>query len=98
MTNKVIPRPRKPLKPIDVQPVLFHMVGSDIAGSLKATKLGNRYILSVIDYYTTYAEAEALPNQQAKTIVKLLRTCQSKTVGCYSAIQSLPLFHCHNCS
>ena len=74
LTNKVVPRPRKPLKPIDVQPIPFHMVGIDIVGPLKTTKHGNRYILSVIDYYTKYAEAEALPNQLAETVVRALET------------------------
>ena len=70
--NKVVPRPRSPLHPIPVIPKPFHMVGVDLIGPLKTSKQGNRYILSVIDYYTKYAEAEALPNQEASTVVRAL--------------------------
>ena len=35
--NKVIPRPRKLLKPIEVLPIPFYMVGIDVIGPLKTT-------------------------------------------------------------
>eukprot|EP00794_Sanderia_malayensis_P013568 gene13568-14969_t len=70
--NKTVPRPRWPLKPIDVVPIPFYMIGVNLIGPLKTTRSGNKYILSVIDYYTKYAEAEALPNQEAETIVRAL--------------------------
>ena len=43
------------------------MIGVDI-GPLKSTSRGNKYI----DYYTKYAEAVALPNQEAVTIARAL--------------------------
>ena len=70
--NKSVPRPRWPLKSIEVVPIPFYMIGVDIIGPLNKTRSGNKYILSVIDYYTKYAEAEALPNQEAETIVRVL--------------------------
>ena len=70
--NKAVPRPRWPLKPIEIVPIPFYMIGVDLIGPLKTTRSGNKYILSVIDYYTKYAEAEALPNQEAETIVRAL--------------------------
>eukprot|EP00794_Sanderia_malayensis_P002500 gene2500-2883_t len=70
--NKTVPRPRWPLKPIEVVSIPFYMIGVDLIGPLKTTRSGNKYILSVIDYYTKYAEAEALPNQEAETIVRAL--------------------------
>ena len=70
--NKTVPRPRWPLKPIDVVPIPFYMIGVDIIGPLKTTRSGKKYIMSVIDYYTKYAEAEALPNQEAETVVRVL--------------------------
>jgi hypothetical protein len=60
------------MKPIDVVPVLFYMVGVDMIGTLKLTRQGNKYIFSIIDYYTKYAEAIALPNQEAETVVRAL--------------------------
>ncbi len=69
--NKAVPRPRSPMKPIKVLPVPFYMIGVDIIGPLKTSR-GNKYILSVIDYYTKYAEAVALPNQEAVTVARAL--------------------------
>ena len=62
--NKVVPRSRSPMKPIDIVSVPFYMIGVDLIGPLKLTRQGNKYILSIIDYYTKYAEAIALPNQE----------------------------------
>ena len=70
--NKAVPRPRSPMKPIEVVPVPFYMIGVDIIGPLKTTSRGNKYILSVIDYYTKYAEAVALPNQEAVPVARAL--------------------------
>ena len=60
------------MKPIEVVPIPFYMIGVDLVGPLKTTSQGNKYILSVIDYYTNYAEAIALPNQEAVTVAKAL--------------------------
>ena len=60
------------MKPIDVVPVPFYMVGVDLIGPLKLIRQGNKYILTIIDYYTKYAEAIALPNQEAETVVRAL--------------------------
>ena len=70
--NKTVPRPRSPMKPIEVVPIPFYMIGVDLVGPLQTTSQGNKYILSVIDYYTKYAEAIALPNQEAVTVAKAL--------------------------
>eukprot|EP00794_Sanderia_malayensis_P014622 gene14622-16137_t len=70
--NKTVPRPHWPFKPIEVVPIPFYMIGVDLIGPLKTIRSGNKYILSVIDYYTKYAEAKALPNQEAETIVRAL--------------------------
>ena len=76
--NKVVPMPRSPMKPVEVKLQPFYIVGVNIIGLLKTTSEGNRYILSVIDYYTKYAEAEPLPNQEAKTVVKALEQIFSR--------------------
>ena len=60
------------MKPIEVVPIPFYMIGVGLVGPLKTTSQGNKYILSVIDYCTKYAEAIALPNQEAVTVAKAL--------------------------
>ena len=49
-----------------------HLIGIDIFYLLKATSRGNKYILSVVDYCTKYAEAVALTNQKAVTVTRAL--------------------------
>jgi hypothetical protein len=70
--SKAVPRPQSPMKPIEVVPIQFYMIGVDIICPLKTMSRGNKYILSVIDYYTKYAEAVALPNQEAVTVARAL--------------------------
>ena len=70
--NKTVPRPQSAMKSIEIQPIPFYMIGVDLIGPLKTTRQGNKYILTIIDYYTKYAEAEALPNQEAETVVRAL--------------------------
>ena len=70
--NKALPRPKYPMKPIEVIAVPFHMVGIDIIGPLVRTRAGNRYILTLIDYFTKYTEAIPLPNQEAETVARAL--------------------------
>eukprot|EP00794_Sanderia_malayensis_P006722 gene6722-7482_t len=70
--NKVVPRPRYPMKPIEVILIPFHMVGVDVIGPLVRTRAGNRYILTLIDYFTKYTEAIPLPNQEAETVARAL--------------------------
>ena len=44
----------------------------DIIRPRKKIKFESAYILSIIDYFTKYAEAIALPNQAAETITRAL--------------------------
>ena len=60
------------MKSIEVVPFPFYMIGVDIIGPLKTTDRGNKYILSVVDYHTKYAEAVALPDQEAVTVARAL--------------------------
>lgn len=47
-------------------------VAVDVMGPLPRTNKGNVYILSVIDYFTKWPEAYALPNQEAETVADAL--------------------------
>ncbi len=47
-------------------------LGIDLIGPLPSTKNGNIYVLTIVDYLTKYYWAFALPNKEAKTIVKFL--------------------------
>ena len=43
-------------------------VAIDVMGPLPETRSGNRYLLVLMDYFTKWPEAYALPNQEAKTV------------------------------
>ena len=43
-----------------------------MVGPLSETPLGNKYICTVTDYYTKWAEATALPSKEAEGVVNFL--------------------------
>ena len=47
-------------------------VAIDVLGPLPVSESGNRYILIAMDYFAKWQEAYALPNQEAKTVAKVL--------------------------
>lgn len=47
-------------------------VAVDVMGPLPRSDRGNRYVLSVMDYFTKWPEAYALPDQEAETVVDAL--------------------------
>ncbi len=47
-------------------------IALDIFGLLPTTKQGNKYILTVTNYFTRWIESYSLPDQDASTIAKAL--------------------------
>ena len=47
-------------------------VAIDILGPLPTSNDGNKYIMIVVDYFTKWAEAYAIPNQEASTVAAKL--------------------------
>ena len=45
-------------------------IAVDILGPLPITKRGNRFVLVIGDYFTKFAEAVALPDQEAETVAR----------------------------
>ena len=50
----------------------LEIIAMDIVGPLPTGKLGNRYILVISDYFTKWAEAVGIPNQEAITVATKL--------------------------
>uniref|UniRef100_A0A3B1K7E5 Integrase catalytic domain-containing protein n=1 Tax=Astyanax mexicanus TaxID=7994 RepID=A0A3B1K7E5_ASTMX len=65
------PAPRAPLLP-SVTSRPYERIALDILGPLPETPQKNRYILVVGDYFSKWTEAFSLPNQEAKTVAKVL--------------------------
>jgi hypothetical protein len=47
-------------------------IAAYIMGELPETENGNKYILVVSDYFTKWTECFAMPNMEARTVVKII--------------------------
>ena len=75
----------------------FATVAFDIVGpiGIKATRKGNKYILTAIDYFTRYMEAFAIPDETPETVAAAMlqfvgrHGCPSRVVtdggSCFTA-------------
>ena len=70
-SNPTVERPQ--LYPIPVKSPMYH-VGIDFVGPISpTTDSGNRFILTMMDYFTKYGWAKALPSKEASTVVSSLK-------------------------
>lgn len=47
-------------------------VGIDLVGPLPRTAQGNRYIVTLVDYFSKWPEAEAIPDKSATSVALFL--------------------------
>ena len=47
-------------------------VGIDLVGPLPITSRGNKYIVTLVDYFSKWPEAEALPDKSAEGVALFL--------------------------
>ena len=60
------------LHPIPVTGEVWHQIGMDLIGPLKETPRGSKYIITVTDYFSKWAEAEPLMNKSATSVADVL--------------------------
>ena len=71
--KKKVDTARPELNPIAVKSPWYH-VGIDFIGPLSPpTKRGNRYILTLMDYFTKFAWAKEMPTKEAENVVAALK-------------------------
>src|ERR1043166_6181721 len=75
--HRPIPREMFPIEPIG----LWDRVGIDIIGPLELTILGNRYIITAIDYFSRWPEAVAVPAANANEVAKFIYRSEERRVG-----------------
>lgn len=60
------------LHPIPVKSEVWNQIGMDLIGPLRQTPMGNKYIMTVIDYYSKWAEAGPLKDKTAASVAGFL--------------------------
>ena len=63
-----------PLLPVTVPSGPWQYIGVDITGPFPITQRNNQYVLVVVDHFTRWAEAFAIPDQTTETIADRLLT------------------------
>ena len=78
--NKKLTSERPELHPVPVKSP-WHHLGMDFVGPISPpSHSGNRYILTLSDYFTKFAWAKALPTKEAVNVVSALREVRKCTV------------------
>jgi transposase InsO family protein len=85
---KVGRNPTAPLGQLPETTVPFELTSMDICGPYPETRRGNRYLLTVIDYFTRYPEAIPIPRQDAPTVARALVTEIFSRLDCPQTISS----------
>ena len=68
------------LHPIVVEPKVWHQVGMDLIGPLQETPRGNKYIVTLTDYFSKWAEAAALPDKCAVGVAKFVYSVRNTII------------------
>ena len=76
--NKKLDVVRPELYPVPVKSPWYH-IGMDFVGPISPTsRSGNRYILTISDYFTKFAWAKALPTKEASNVADSLKEVGSR--------------------
>ena len=65
------------LHPIVIQPKIWYQVGMDLIGPMPETPRGNKYIVTLTDYFSKWAEAVPLPDKSAVGVAKFIYSVSS---------------------
>lgn len=87
--NKKLMTERPELHPVPVKSPWYHL-GMDFVGPISPPSCsGNRYILTVSDYFTKFAWAKAVATKEAVEVVSALKEV--------SYLQLIQFEKCHSC-
>ena len=64
------------LHPIPVKNEAWYQLGMDLVGPLPVTPTGNKYLITVTDYYTKWAMAGGLKDKSAASVAEFLYMVQ----------------------
>ena len=66
--------------PVPVKDEAWWQVGMDLVGPLPETPRGHKYIMTLTDYYTKWAEAAALKDKSASSVADVLYSVSFQAV------------------
>ena len=70
--NKRLKKTVGSLHPVPVKSKFWSQVGMDIIGPLPVTTRGNKYIITLTDYFSKWAEATPLDDKTAASVTKFM--------------------------
>ena len=70
--NKKLKTSTTELHPIPVKAQIWCQVGMDLIGPLSVTPHGNKYIITLTDYFSKWAEAMVLPEKSADGVARFM--------------------------
>ena len=70
--NKRLKRTAGSLHPIPVKSKFWSQVGMDLIGLLPVTPRGNKYIITLTDYFSKWAEAAPLQDKTAAGVAQFM--------------------------
>ena len=83
------------LHSIPVESKIFYQMGMDLIGPLPVTSLGNKYIVTLTDYFSKWAEAAPLPSKHAAGVAKLIYSVSIiRYISLYIYIRILKVMFC----
>ena len=67
---------------------MLFQVGIDLVGMLPRTERGNKHIVTLVDYFSKWPEAEAIPDKSADSVAQFLYKiiCRHDTMSCMPLI------------
>ena len=70
--NKKLKTSAAELHPIPVKAQIWSQVGMDLIGPLTETPCGNKYVITLTDYFSKWTEATALPDKSADGVARFM--------------------------
>ena len=75
------------LHPIPVKPQFWQQVGMGLVVPLNETPRGNKYIVTLTDYFTKWVEAAPLPDKCAATVAQFIYSVMCRQ-GCSEVLST----------
>ena len=67
--------------PIQVESKMFYQLGMDLIGPLPETDKGKKYIITLTDYFSKWAETSPLPSKHPAGIAKFIYSVSSLLIS-----------------